>query len=237
MRPRRSSSRAPTRPRVRADYRGPDRRRCKPRFDLYAQAHRANPHPWLVDLLVWSAQRSPRRLQRMAGVLEETYLPRDAMSLRGILRRVFDLPLRRDADGECDRDVPAARNECQHADRRDVQLHGLRDARRGAQGRLRHRLLRGQGRAPVRRYVQRPRVAGRRDGAPLSDQEREHRRPHPQGDPGPGGAGEHPSVRARAVGPLLGVRAQRRPEGLRAAPARRLPPGRRRPTASAPSAG
>ena len=41
--------------------------------------------------LVWSAQRSPRRLQRLAGVLEETYLPKDTMSLRGVLRRVFDL--------------------------------------------------------------------------------------------------------------------------------------------------
>jgi hypothetical protein len=44
-----------------------------------------------VDLLVWSARRSPRRLQRLAGVLEETYLPRDGMSVRGVLRRVFDL--------------------------------------------------------------------------------------------------------------------------------------------------
>ena len=74
---------------VRADY----RRRIialKPRFELYAQAHRAVAHPWLVDLLVWSAQRSPRRMERLAGVLEETYLPTDAMSLRGVLRRVFD---------------------------------------------------------------------------------------------------------------------------------------------------
>ena len=62
----------------------------KPRFALYEEANRANAHPWLIDLLVWSAQRSPRRLQRLAGVLEETYLPRDAMSLRGVLRRVFD---------------------------------------------------------------------------------------------------------------------------------------------------
>jgi flavin-dependent dehydrogenase len=63
----------------------------QPRFELYAQAHRATAHPWLVDLLVWSAQRSPRRLQRLAGVLEETYLPTDGMSLRGVLRRLFDL--------------------------------------------------------------------------------------------------------------------------------------------------
>ena len=39
------------------------------------------------------------------------------------------------------------------------------------------------------------------------------------------GAGELPPVRARAVGPLLGVRAQRRPEGLPPAPARQLPSG------------
>jgi len=74
---------------VRADYRTRIAS-LQPRFDLYAQAHRAVAHPWLVDLLVWSAQRSPRRLQRLAGVLEETYLPRDAMSVRGVLRRVFD---------------------------------------------------------------------------------------------------------------------------------------------------
>jgi hypothetical protein len=42
-----------------------------------------------------------------------------------------------------------------------------------------------------------------------------------------GGAGEHAPLRARAVGPLLGVRPQRRPEGLCAAAARRLPPGGR----------
>ena len=74
---------------VRADYRARIAS-LQPRFDLYAQAHRAVAHPWLVDLLVWSAQRSPRRMQRLAGVLEETYLPRDAMTLRGVLRRVFD---------------------------------------------------------------------------------------------------------------------------------------------------
>ena len=58
----------------------------KPRFDLYEQANRANAHPWLVDLLVWSARRSPRRLQRMAGVLEETHIPTDAVTVRGVAR-------------------------------------------------------------------------------------------------------------------------------------------------------
>jgi menaquinone-9 beta-reductase len=62
----------------------------KPRFAVYEEASRATEHPWLIDLLVWSAQRSPRRLQRMAGLLEETHLPTDAMTMRGVLRRLFD---------------------------------------------------------------------------------------------------------------------------------------------------
>ena len=62
----------------------------KPRFDMYEQANRANEHPWLIDLLVWSAKRSPRRVQRMAGVLEETHIPTDAVTVRGVLRRIFD---------------------------------------------------------------------------------------------------------------------------------------------------
>ena len=74
---------------VRADYLGRVLA-LKPRFDLYEQANRANARPWLIDLLVWSARRSPRRLQRMAGVLEETHIPTDAVTLRGVLRRLFD---------------------------------------------------------------------------------------------------------------------------------------------------
>jgi flavin-dependent dehydrogenase len=62
----------------------------KPRFALYEEANRANAHPWLIDLLVWSAQRSPRRVERMAGVLEETHIPTDAVRFRGIVRRLFD---------------------------------------------------------------------------------------------------------------------------------------------------
>ena len=62
----------------------------KPRFDLYEDANRANAHPWLIDLLVWSAKRSPRRVQRMAGVLEETHIPSDAVTVRGVLRRLVD---------------------------------------------------------------------------------------------------------------------------------------------------
>ena len=60
----------------------------------------------------------------------------------------------------------------------------------------------------------------------LPDPQRQRHRPHPQGHAGRV-ALENTPLRARAVGPLLGVRAQRRPEGTSAAPARRLPPGGR----------
>ncbi len=64
----------------------------KPRFDLYERANRVNDHPWLADLLIWRANRSPRILQRMANVLEETGNPGNLVSLRG-LTRLF-LPIR-----------------------------------------------------------------------------------------------------------------------------------------------
>ncbi|MBI3368725.1 MAG: geranylgeranyl reductase, partial [Burkholderiales bacterium] len=64
----------------------------KPRFELYERANRVNDHPWLADLLIWRAQRSPRILQRMAGVLEETGNPGNLVSLRGITK--LFVPLR-----------------------------------------------------------------------------------------------------------------------------------------------
>jgi len=64
----------------------------KPRFDLYERANKVNDHPWLADLLIWRANRSPRILRRMAGVLEETGNPVNLASLRGISRLL--LPIR-----------------------------------------------------------------------------------------------------------------------------------------------
>jgi hypothetical protein len=84
--------------------------------------------------------------------------------------------------------------------------------------RLGHRLLRGRRRTPFRRPPGRHRLADRRTDQALPDQVQERHRPHPQGHARPGRAGELPSLRARTVGPLLGVRPQRRPEGLRADP-------------------
>ncbi|MEP7303072.1 MAG: NAD(P)/FAD-dependent oxidoreductase [Caldimonas sp.] len=74
---------------VRADY-AARLLALQPRFAAYDQAQRATARPWLIDLLVWSARRSPHRLERIAGLLEETYLPTDAATVRGVLRRLFD---------------------------------------------------------------------------------------------------------------------------------------------------
>lgn len=62
----------------------------KPRYAVYEKANTVNAHPWLVDLLVWSAKRSPRRLQRMSGVLEETHLPSNLVSFKSWMRLLFE---------------------------------------------------------------------------------------------------------------------------------------------------
>jgi geranylgeranyl reductase family protein len=61
----------------------------RPRFSMYEKANRVNAYPWLADILIWSAKRSPRRLARMAGVLDETHIPTDAVTMRGVLRAIF----------------------------------------------------------------------------------------------------------------------------------------------------
>jgi flavin-dependent dehydrogenase len=61
-------------------------RTLKPKFDLYQRANKVNAMPWLADLLIWRAQRSPRLLQRMSGVLRETSNPGNLISLKGFSR-------------------------------------------------------------------------------------------------------------------------------------------------------
>ena len=61
----------------------------KPKYAMYEKANTVNAHPWLVDLLVWSARRSPSRLKRMSGVLEETHAPSNLISFKSWLRLIF----------------------------------------------------------------------------------------------------------------------------------------------------
>lgn len=58
----------------------------QPRFDLYEKANQVNHHPWLADLVIWRARRSPSVLRRMSGVLEETSNPGNLLSLKGLMR-------------------------------------------------------------------------------------------------------------------------------------------------------
>ncbi|RZJ10103.1 MAG: geranylgeranyl reductase family protein [Rubrivivax sp.] len=62
----------------------------KPKFDLYERANRVNAHPWLADLLIWRAKKSPRLLKRMSGVLNETSNPGNLVSFKGIRRLFFE---------------------------------------------------------------------------------------------------------------------------------------------------
>jgi menaquinone-9 beta-reductase len=64
----------------------------KPRFDLYERANKVNDHPWLIDLLLWRAKKSPRILHRMSQVLEEKGNPGNLVSMRGVAK--LFLPLR-----------------------------------------------------------------------------------------------------------------------------------------------
>lgn len=62
----------------------------EPRFSLYEKASHVNHRPWLVNLVVWRARRSPRILRRMTGVLEETTNPGRLLSWRGLTRLMFE---------------------------------------------------------------------------------------------------------------------------------------------------
>ena len=64
----------------------------KPRFDLYERANSVNAHPWLADLLIWRANKSPRVLRRMSAVLEEKSNPGNLISLRGFVRLFVPIP-------------------------------------------------------------------------------------------------------------------------------------------------
>ena len=121
--------------------------------------------------------------------------------------------------------MPAARHERQHADRRDVLASpAWPRARHEAQGRLRHRLLRG--RAACALFVDHHSARAHRRWPswckryPIkSGNVIAHIRKATQGQVAL--ENTHPFMR-ELWGTLLGVRAQRRPEGLSSAAARRV---------------
>jgi menaquinone-9 beta-reductase len=62
----------------------------KPRFAMYDTASHVNRRPWLADLVIWRANKSPRILRRLSGLLEETQNPGHLLSWRGIGKLMFE---------------------------------------------------------------------------------------------------------------------------------------------------
>ncbi|MFO1330119.1 MAG: geranylgeranyl reductase family protein [Rubrivivax sp.] len=81
----RESDDAATRQRYEASLRA-----LMPRFSLYEKAAHVNHRPWLTDLVIWRARRSPGILRRMSGVLEETQNPGRLLSWRGITKLMLE---------------------------------------------------------------------------------------------------------------------------------------------------
>jgi menaquinone-9 beta-reductase len=48
----------------------------RPMAEAYTRGNVANHRPWLVDLLIWRARRSPRLAAKLAAVLDERHTPR-----------------------------------------------------------------------------------------------------------------------------------------------------------------
>jgi geranylgeranyl reductase family protein len=61
-------------------------KRLKPKFDLYEKGNRVNHHPWLTEILIRRAARSPRLRQRMSNLLEERATPAQLMTMRGLYK-------------------------------------------------------------------------------------------------------------------------------------------------------
>jgi hypothetical protein len=60
--------------------------RLRPKFDLYEKGNRVNYHPWLTEILIRRAARSPRLRQRMSNLLEERATPAQLMTMRGLYK-------------------------------------------------------------------------------------------------------------------------------------------------------
>jgi flavin-dependent dehydrogenase len=62
----------------------------KPLFDTYERANYVNRWPWIANLVVSRARRSPAILRKLQGLLEETQNPGNLFSIRGMARLMFD---------------------------------------------------------------------------------------------------------------------------------------------------
>ena len=61
-------------------------RALQPRYQMYRKANWVNRQPWLADLVIWRAKRSPRIRQRIAGLLNETSNPAHLLTFKGLYK-------------------------------------------------------------------------------------------------------------------------------------------------------
>lgn len=62
----------------------------KPRFDTYEAASYVNRWPWIANIVVSRARKSPAILRRLQGLLEETQNPGHLFSWRGVAHLMFE---------------------------------------------------------------------------------------------------------------------------------------------------
>ena len=62
----------------------------KPLFDTYETASYVNRWPWIANLVVSRARKSPRILRKLQGLLEETQHPGQLFSVRGMARLMLE---------------------------------------------------------------------------------------------------------------------------------------------------
>jgi flavin-dependent dehydrogenase len=60
-----------------------------PRYALYRKAQQFNRWPWMIDLAIWKARRSPRIVRALSDVLHERRMPGTLMSWRGLRALLF----------------------------------------------------------------------------------------------------------------------------------------------------
>lgn len=60
-----------------------------PRYRLYRKATHFNQWPWMIDLAIWRARRSPRLIGLMGDVLAERRMPDSLLSWRGLKRMLL----------------------------------------------------------------------------------------------------------------------------------------------------
>ncbi|MBL8330076.1 MAG: geranylgeranyl reductase family protein [Rubrivivax sp.] len=64
--------------------------RLKPKFDLYEKGNKVNYRPWLTEILIRRAAKSPRLRQRMSNLLEEKSTPAQLVTLRGLYKLIVE---------------------------------------------------------------------------------------------------------------------------------------------------